>query len=274
MKTTVNPFRDPAPEEIPLPDSPLVRVIAQVAFPAQLSLVERPTISEIQKAIGGEFPVLEEQNLRTFILNLTLSEKEGQYQPQATPETQWRFSNPQTGFVLQINTTSITFETSRYTSRNDFFERFRVCLCEIHRQVPLQLTSRLGVRYVDQVPDSKCANIHTMICEPFRGISGLPFDQPPRADLHDFLVPVETEKGVLHARLGFLPANTTIDPTTLPPIQERSWILDLDLFRQGALEPFNPDAMAADASAFALRIYTVFRWIVSKDFLRTFGGRV
>lgn len=276
MKTDFNPFLDPAPAEIPLPESPLVRVIAQVQFPTQLALVERPTISEIQKAIGKDFPVLEEQKLQSYLIEFALGiENEGKLNPQTSPEPQWRFSNPETGFVLQINSSSITLETGRYTSRADFFRLFQICLAEIHGRTPIPFVTRLGVRYVDRVLDSRCKDIHTMICSPYRGISGLPFGIPVLADMHDFLVPIVKENGQLHARTGFMPPLATIDPTVLPPQPERCWVLDLDLYRQAPpMLPFNPEALAEDASAFALRIYTVFRWFVNDEFLRAFGGKV
>ena len=275
MKTHFNPFLDPAPSEVPLPDSPLVRVIVQVRFPARLELVERPTVSAIQKAIGRDFPVLDEQNLKTFLFELAPGESEGKIKPQASPEPQWRFSHPDTGFVLQINSTSITLETGHYTSRTDFFAKFQSCIEAIHREIPIPLVTRLGVRYVDRVPDSRCKDIHTMICTPYQGISGLPFEVPVLADMHDFMVKLEHENALLHARTGFLPVGATIDPAILDPLAERCWVLDLDLFRQAPpMISFNPEALAADASVFALRIYTVFRWLINKEFLKTFGGKV
>ncbi len=36
--------------------------------------------------------------------------------------------------------------------------------------------------------------------------------------------------------------------------------------------PFNVDRIAADARHFAERIYTFFRWVVTDEFLRTYGG--
>lgn len=275
MKNEFNPFLDPAPSEIHLSDSPLVRVIAQVQFSTQLGLVERPSVSAIQKAIGQDFPVLDEQNLKTFLFELAMGETEGKLKPQTSPEPQWRFSHPDTGLVLQINSTSITLETNKYTSRTEFFAKFRSCLEAIHAAIQMPFVSRLGVRYVDCVPDSRCKNIHEMICAPYRGIAGLPFGVPVLADMHDFMVPVNPENGILHARTGFIPKGSTMDPAVLEPQAERSWVLDLDLFRQGPpLIPFHPEALASDASAFGLRIYAVFRWLVNDDFLRTFGGKI
>jgi uncharacterized protein (TIGR04255 family) len=80
---------------------------------------------------------------------------------------------------------------------------------------------------------------------------------------------------MLHARTGFIPKGATVDPSVLMPLDERSWVLDLDLFRQAPpMIPFQPGVIADAASAFALRIYTVFRWLVNPEFLRTFGGKI
>ena len=275
MSTRFNPFLDKAPEEIPLPDSPLVRVIAQVQFSNQLGLVERPTISAIQKALGQDFPALDEQNLQTFLFDLTAGEGGGQIKPQSSPQLQWRFSHPDTGFVLQINSTSVTLETTRYTSRADFFEKFRGCLEAVHRESPLSSVIRLGVRYLDRVPDSRCGDIHALLSEEYRDLTGFAFDVPILADMRDFLVQITPEDGMLHARTGFIPKGATVDPSVLMPLDERSWVLDLDLFRQAPpMIPFQPGVIADAASAFALRIYTVFRWLVNPEFLRTFGGKI
>ena len=251
-------------------------MIAQVQFPTQLGLVERATVSELQKAVREDYPALEEQNIRSFIFNLTLGgEQEGRFNPQTLPEPQWRFSHPESGYVLTLNASAISLETSRYTSRTEFFRRFRACLAEIHRLNPIPFATRLGVRYVDQVPISRCQNLHTMICAPCQGISGLPWEVPVLADTHDFLVQAVRERGVLHGRMGFLPPGATIDPSVLAPLGESCWVLDLDLFRQGEpTMPFLPDDLADDASTFALRIYAVFRWVVNDQFLATFGGVV
>jgi uncharacterized protein (TIGR04255 family) len=77
--------------------------------------------------------------------------------------------------------------------------------------------------------------------------------------------------GQIIARWGLLPANTTIDPTAVEPIAEPSWILDLDMSRSQTRE-FKVEVLMSEAQHFAKRLYTFFRWAVTDEFLRRFGG--
>jgi uncharacterized protein (TIGR04255 family) len=72
-------------------------------------------------------------------------------------------------------------------------------------------------------------------------------------------------------RWGHLPPGVTTDPAAIEPVDEPSWILDLDVFTDDSA-PFAVDAVLADAQRFADRVYTFFRWAVTNDFLRRYGG--
>ena len=84
---------------------------------------------------------------------------------------------------------------------------------------------------------------------------------------------VAAEPGELVARWGKLPANMTIDPNAVPPIAEESWLIDLDVSRSVAM-PFETKAIVETAGLAAERVYAVFRWMVTKEFLKTYGGKV
>lgn len=73
------------------------------------------------------------------------------------------------------------------------------------------------------------------------------------------------------ARWGRLPPGATVDPAALEPAQEKSWILDLDMFSAGPM-PFSVDAVLAHGWRFSERLYAIFRWAVTDDFLRRYGG--
>jgi uncharacterized protein (TIGR04255 family) len=81
------------------------------------------------------------------------------------------------------------------------------------------------------------------------------------------------DKHHLLARWGSLPPMATYDPTALEGVQEKSWVLDLDLFRDKP-EPFSVDELLLEARRFAERIYAVFRWAVTPEFLRRHGGEL
>jgi uncharacterized protein (TIGR04255 family) len=73
------------------------------------------------------------------------------------------------------------------------------------------------------------------------------------------------------ARWGRLPANGTHDPNTVEPINQPSWMLDLDMFTREQTV-FDVDALVSKCRSFAERIYTIFRWTVTDEFLRRYGG--
>ena len=79
------------------------------------------------------------------------------------------------------------------------------------------------------------------------------------------------EDAQILARWGCLPSGATVDPAAVEPVTEKSWILDLDMFTTEP-SPFQVDRVVARARGFAERIYTVFRWAVTDEFLVRYGG--
>ena len=77
----------------------------------------------------------------------------------------------------------------------------------------------------------------------------------------------------LSTRWGRLPPLATTDPTTLDPIDEPSWVLDLDMFRAVQQKDFDADAVLRDGRSFARSIHDFFRWCVTPELLRIHGGK-
>ena len=76
----------------------------------------------------------------------------------------------------------------------------------------------------------------------------------------------------LGTRWGRLPAGATTDPTSVEPIDEPSWLLDLDMFRAVQQNDFDVQSVLRDGRSFATTIHNFFRWCVTPEFLRTYGG--
>jgi uncharacterized protein (TIGR04255 family) len=68
-----------------------------------------------------------------------------------------------------------------------------------------------------------------------------------------------------------VPAGVTVDPNAIEPIAEPSWVLDLDMF-SNEQQAFVPVEIVAAARRYCERLYAVFRWAVTDDFLRRYGG--
>lgn len=65
----------------------------------------------------------------------------------------------------------------------------------------------------------------------------------------------------------------TYDPTAVEPATEKTWLLDLDMFSTKPM-PFAVDRVVDEAQRYAERIYTIFRWAVTDDFLIRYGGKL
>ena len=80
-----------------------------------------------------------------------------------------------------------------------------------------------------------------------------------------------TKEGNLLARWGFMPADHTHDPEMMPAINQPSWFLDIDSFRE---EPqfasFDAAEISNLAHDLATRSYAFFRWAVTDKLLREY----
>ena len=81
--------------------------------------------------------------------------------------------------------------------------------------------------------------------------------------------------GKLSSRWGYMPANQTHEPSLMPAIAVPSWFLDIDTY-QDFKEPieFNPEDVRERTMQLATRSHGFFRWAVSDDFLRSYGGEL
>jgi uncharacterized protein (TIGR04255 family) len=75
------------------------------------------------------------------------------------------------------------------------------------------------------------------------------------------------------ARWGLVSPNQTFDPNAIEPIAEKSWILDLDMSFSKE-QKFNISMVTEKARYFSERLYTLFRWAVTDEFLKHFGGKL
>jgi len=129
---------------------------------------------------------------------------------------------------------------------------------------------RFGMRYIDQIRGEPLARIDTLLRKEVLGV--VPCAGPDaRQVITEFAAPAEP--GELLARWGRLPVNMTVDPNLLPPVQEDSWLIDLDVSRTGQVA-FEAKGIVETARSAAERVYAVFRWMVTEEFLKAYGGKV
>jgi uncharacterized protein (TIGR04255 family) len=238
-------------------------VLAQVRFPLVVSIEQREFIGPFQEALRSSYPVLrQEQTLGVVVGPAVMSQLQAQ--------TAWRFNDVDGRWRVSLTPEFVALETTAYKNRNDFLNRLRVILAALKEHIEPKVVDRLGVRYVDRIVGPLIKDIHRLVRPEVLGIATTPAFKHVRHSLAENLF--ETSGALVLARWGTLPPEATVDPAAVEPMSEVSWILDLDMFSSSS-KPFDVDDIVSDATRFAERLYTFFRWAVTDNFLRQFGGK-
>jgi uncharacterized protein (TIGR04255 family) len=264
------PLTGPPPAEVPLPRAPLARVIAQVSFAPILAIRNPDVVATFQEAIRGTYPVLSEDRIRQIVMVSA-----------GTPDIRegviWRFSDGEKRqWRTSLSVDFVALETSSYVSRHDFLQRLGDILVALERTFNPAEAQRLGLRYIDRLTGEAVGRIAELIRPKVLGILQ-PNKDPPstlgKSALHVLTeAQLLAEEGRIQARWGRLPENVTYDPDTLEPIGEASWVLDLDMFTPTP-QKFASKELLETATRFAERTYSVFREMVTDEFLRFYGGQ-
>jgi uncharacterized protein (TIGR04255 family) len=250
------------PPEVPLTKAPLVRVIAQVRFPLVVSVEQRNFIAPFQEAIRGAYPVLRQEKTQGFLMTPA--------GPAAVaPQAAWRFADMDGQWRVSLSPDFLALETSAYTSRSDFVRRLKDVVAALGEHVAPKLVDRLGVRFIDRVSGAAVDDIAKLFRPEVRGIVGTASAGHAQQTLTESLFSIGS--ALLLARWGLMPPGQTVDPAAIEQSGERSWILDFDMFSTAPF-PFATDRIIENARHFAERIYCFFRWAVTDDFLRRYGG--
>lgn len=249
--------------EIPLPNAPLVRVITQVRFPLVVAVQQRDFIAPFQEAIRAEYPRLRQEQTQALLIG-PAGVSPGEQ------ERVWRFSDLNGHWRVSLAPDFLALETTAYTTRTEFFARLRLVLEVLGNCVDPKVVDRLGVRYIDRITGQALWRIADLVRPEVRGLTGTIAEAHLQHSLTESVFQLEASR--LLTRWGRLPAGATTDPSAIEPLNEPSWILDLDMFSVEAFS-FSTNEVAAKGEEFASRIYTFFRWAVTSEFLQLYGGR-
>lgn len=266
VSTIDNPLVGPPPREVPLSNAPLIRVIAQVRFPAITSILKREFIAPFQEAIRSSYAVLRPDAIQTvaFGPGVTVGQSGG---------IVWRFIDIDRTWRLSLAQDFLALETIHYVSRDDLLARFEDVLIAMRDHVNPRVVDRVGVRYIDRVEDENLLDVLPQLVKPqVAGILSTPLGAHARHAIAENVFELPDGTGNLTARWGLVPARATIDPAAIEPIEQPSWLLDLDAY-QVRTHAFEVNAVLARAREFTERIYGVFRWAVTEEFLVRYGGR-
>lgn len=255
-----NPLIRPTPKEIPLKSAPLVKVIAQLRFPIIASIENQGFIGSFQESIREDYPILRPE------LEVSPRMPLGNFSSKI-----WRFIDEKKDWIVSLAQNFIAIETSHYTNRRDFLKRWEQVFTAATEYLRLKQYDRLGVRYIDRIEDGAVKDIKKFIRPEALGImNDFSEDQISRT-FNEILFKMKDSQ--LLARWGKLAANSTFDPGAIEPKPKESWVLDLDMFRNTS-EQLEVEKIIEESEFYTERIYSFFRWVVTDNFLKYYGGKL
>ena len=255
-----NPLSATPPTEIPLENSPLVSVLAQVRFPAMQAMENREVVAPFQEAIAETYPeVIAERTQGVVISPKGVQSKEGVI---------WRFHDESKTWRVTLAPEFLSLEAQVYGSRRHFIRRFEDVLDAFELIAP-PIIDRVGVRYVNRLLGDEFTNLPALVRPELAGFTGTDLGDAIIHTMSESVFTLPDNQGQLLARWGRIPKSQTPDPNVFKPISEVSWVLDIDTFKTES-RGFDVPSIIADAERFAERNYTFFRWAVTDAFLTTF----
>lgn len=261
-----SPFGAEPVEEIRLSAAPLIKVLAQIKFPGLAILRNESVTSALASQLGPEYPVLEEQRGMNVLLT------QGGLTQQPTEQRIWGLRSRDEMWKLTISENFLALETTQYSTRDEFADRFDRAMQEFFNVVDPPYFERLGIRYIDRVDEAALINgdLKNMIRDEMVG--GMGADLPPGVELRHSLSDIlfVGEDRSVQVRCGILPAHVTLFGLEVPAVDRATWILDIDSYVEQKMVASSSE-MTARLRVLADGAYRMFRWVVNSDFLMQFG---
>lgn len=223
-------------------------------------------VATFQEAIRNDYPILRPERQVGVIVGAA------GVQPQE-PATVWRFETKDPdAWQVTLTSTFVSLSAKRYTSRGDLLNRLTMVVQALDAWLSPSICDRIGVRYVDRITGDALSRLGKLVRPQVVGAVG---DTDALGDvevvhtLSDSLFRLH-DSTELRGRWGRLPAGATYDPG-IRPSRAPSWTLDLDHYTSKP-EDFDLATISDKAAQLCERIYTFFRWAVTKEFLTEFGA--
>jgi uncharacterized protein (TIGR04255 family) len=260
------PLGGVAPEEKPLANAPLARVVVQARFSSVLKIDSKDGVAPFQELARKDFPLFDQ--ISTTSMQVDLTPAGPTFRP--VPTNFWRFSDPARASIVSLTTDAITFETSAYPGRSAFIEQWATVLRWIDDIYAPGLAVRVGMRYLNRIAGDAIAQLPEWITSNLIGVA-LP-DLRGHVSQAISEANLDIEEGGMLLRWGIIPKDGTIDPGLLEPLESASWLLDIDAFSNDQ-RSFDAEELVDVYRRLSERIYAVFRWTLTPAGLQHFEGR-
>lgn len=244
--------------------SPLIRVLAQLRWPAMAGFVPDEVARELAAGqVGRDYPLYEPGQELGFLLT-----PEGV--TQQTGGTLHRFIDGDRKWIVTFAATFITLETSSYESHVDFIPRLVTVVRELKDHLPLQRWERFGYRYTNRFSEeSDIASLRQLFDPAVLGTYALDFGDTIAHSVSETVY--EGDSVSLLVKAAYLPPGASIE-TTIPSVPGRAWLLDLDAFATGPSSAFDDVEIAQQATVLAKKAHDFFEGVTTDEYRARFAS--
>lgn len=245
-------------------NSPLALVVAQLQFPAIISVqTDETLLARFQDQIRSRYPYL------FFGQQFGLNIGPQGVEQQQTPSRIYQFADAEQRWMVTLTANSISLEARDYTDYEDFSERLLRILASAREVYKIDIRQRLGLRYVNEIrhqnaqsPGDWSSLINPQLLGPLAetGLSSLITSSYQEAVL-------QLGNGRLTLRHGHFAQGTTVAPLpgSAPPMDAGPfYLLDFDAYDETGrdLDDHTLDNLLKDYNH---TMFQLLRWGTNKE---------
>jgi uncharacterized protein (TIGR04255 family) len=267
------------PRRYRLARPPLVEALVDIRYPVRPALQSVEGIAPIQARLEAFFPYMTQEQVQQIQMQIGPG-----IQPAVGTSTDriWRFTDD-LGWVIVVAPDRATLAVgAQYERFSDFADRFRELLVAL-REAGVNRCDRLGLKYLDVAPIPEgedgwrtwfrpeltgwvTTDILSDDATLFTSINQTQLSAPAMGDLAT--APADIVALLKH---GLVPPGSIASTLTpIQPFETAAFLLDIDIF-VAAQQPFEPERLVHQATAFHDQMDRFFYWALADDGKTYFG---
>ena len=192
----------------PLKNPPVYFTLAQVRFNTILKIRDfLPSVQEGMRRAG--FPVFTQRQM--FVLQIGAPGSTDA--PQSAPQEQYFFTNTAKTHSFLLDVASLTLQSTRYGTYEDFSRQFLDGLALANDAIALDYTERVGLRYLDHVAPRKGDMLEKYLAPDVQGLAQRLKGEP----LHSYIEALNAIGSTqLHTRIFITKGGLAFPPDLQP----------------------------------------------------------
>jgi uncharacterized protein (TIGR04255 family) len=246
-------------DRVPLEKPPLQLVLAQVQFQPILGLAEPKVLAPFQEAVRADFPSL------SRVASLEVAVGPDGIETKPSLDNGWALEDDR-GRRILVDPNSLTLETRRYETFEDFRDTFIAVLRSFVTTVKPSRRTRLGLRYINHIVFDEGGSLSGLRPLVRPELMGLVADASLTDDAFVMHSLGETrlayDESQILARYGFLPKGAGFDSSRK---NQPFFLLDVDHFDVRPVADVVPDSIEAELTQFHIDSYRLFRWSLTSE---------